>query len=216
MKRLTIFLFGSVLLVIATGLAIIGAKIFDISRNFSVNSVIFQPADLSRDRIEKPLPLHVLSDDFIRDNLIKKFVYEYFYIVPDADDIKRRRMPHSTLAEMSSESVFDQWNKDFAKDMERQANENVIRRVFVRNIVLPPSSEYFQITYDLLTWNIANDITAAPQIQKNKTMSIRLNFEKMVKQKQANGINFDVKKYLSDGADPATILRFRVLEVIVK
>src|SRR5574344_3122530 len=115
MKKLTIFLFGSFLLVIAAGLAVIGAKIFDVSRNFSVNSVIFQPADLSRDRIEKPLPLHVLSDDFIRDNLIKKFVYEYFYIVPDSGNIKKRRIPRSTLAEMSSESVFNQLNNDFAK-----------------------------------------------------------------------------------------------------
>lgn len=216
MKKATAFLFGMILLVIATGIVIIGGKTFDISRNFSVNSVIFQPADLSRDRIEKPIPLHVLSDERIRNNLIKKFVHEYFYMVPDSDDMQRRRKPGSTLARMSDSTVFKEWNDKFAEDMEKQADQNIMRRVVVNNIVLPPSSEYFQITYDLMTWDIANDITAAPQIQKNKTMSIRLEFEKGVRQKQTNGTNFDVKKYLSAGVDPATIIKFRVVEVIVK
>lgn len=216
MKKITAFLFGMILLVIATGIVIIGGKTFDISRNFSVNSVIFQPADLSRDRIEKPIPLNVLTDEFVRNNLIKKFVNEYFYIVPDTDDIQRRRKTDGTLARMSDPSVFKEWNDKFAEDMEKQASENIMRRVIVNNIVFPPSSEYFQVSYDLLTWNIANDITAAPQIKKNKIMSIRLDFEKGARQKQTNGMNFDVKKYLSDGGDPATILKFRVLEVIVK
>jgi hypothetical protein len=100
--------------------------------------------------------------------------------------------------------------------MEKQAGQNIMRRVVVNSIVFPPSSEYFQVSYDLLTWDIANDITAAPQIQKNKTMSIRLDFEKGVRQKQTNGAIFDVKKYLSSDADPATILKFRVVEVIIK
>ena len=205
-----------VLVVIAAGMAVVGGKAFDVSRKFSINSFIFQPADLSRDRIEKPIPLDALSDEFIRDNLIKKFVNEYFYIVPDNGDMQRRRKSDSTLARMSDPSVFNEWNDNFAEDMEKQADQNIMRRVIVNNIVFPPSSEYFQVSYDLLTWDIANDITAEPQIQKNKTMSIRLDFEKGVRQKQTNGTNFDVKKYLSAGSDPATILKFRVLEVIVK
>ena len=197
-------------------IALTGSKSFDASRNFSVNSVIFQPADLSRDRVEKPIPLDVLSDKFVRDSLIKKFVNEYFYIAPDAGDMARRRRVDSTLARMSDPAVFDQWNKKFAEDMEKLADQNVMRRVVVNSISLPANSEYFQVSYDLLTWDVANDITREPRIQKNKSMSVRLNFEKGVRQQQTNGARFDVKKYLADGGDPATIFRFRVLEVVVK
>ncbi len=197
-------------------IALTGGKSFDASRNFSINSVIFQPADLSRDRIEKPIPLDVLSDEFVRDSLIKKFVNEYFYIAPDSFDMARRRRTDSTLARMSDPAVFDQWNEKFAEDMENLADQNVMRRVIVNSINLPANSEYFQVSYDLLTWDVANDITRQPLIQKNKSMSVRLDFEKGVRQQQTNGARFDVKKYLVDGGDPATIFRFRVLEVVVK
>lgn len=201
---------------LALAITLTGGKSFDVSRNFSVNSVIFQPANLSRDRIEKPVPLDVLPDEFVRDSLIKKFVNEYFYIAPDAGDMARRKRTDSALARMSDPVVFDQWNEKFAEDMEKLADQNVMRRVVVNSIVLPPNSEYFQVSYDLMTWDVANDITRAPLIQKNKSMSIRLNFEKGVRQQQTNGARFDVKKYLEDGGDPATIFRFRALEVVVK
>ncbi|MGI5846030.1 MAG: hypothetical protein ACOX7D_02515 [Alphaproteobacteria bacterium] len=216
MKKIKLIFFGIFLVVITASIAIIGGKAFDISRNFYVNTVIFQPADLSRDRIEKPIPLDVLSDEFIRDNLIKKFVHEYFYIVPDSGDMQRRKKFDSTLAKMSIPSVFKEWNDKITADMDKLVDKNIMRRVVVNNIALPPGSEYFQVHYDLLTWDIANDIMAAPQVQKNKTMFIRLDFEKGVRPKQPNGANFDVKKYLSGGSDPATIFKFRVLEVIIK
>lgn len=216
MKTFISFLIGIILFATLAIIALTGSKSFDASRDFSISSVIFQPADLSRDRIEKPIALDALSDEFVRDNLIKKFVYEYFYVIPDTDDIDRRRESSSVLYRMSEPSVFNEWDDTIAEDIDKMASQNMLRRVVVNNIDLPPSSEYYQISYDLLTWDVANDITRAPKIEKDKKMSIRLEFEKGQRQYQTNGARFDIKKYLSDGGDPATIFRFRVQEVIVK
>jgi hypothetical protein len=198
------------------GIAVLGAKIFDASRpelGFSVKPVIFQPANLSRDRIEKPIALSDLSDDYVRNNLIRKFAHEYFDILPDTGDMVRRRRTDSALARMSDEALFKEWDQKFASDMEKLALQNIMRRIVVRDISKPAGSEYFLVKYDVLTWDVANDITRDPQAETDKTMFIRLNFEKNVRQRLSNGKKFDVKKHLESGADPATIFRFKVLEV---
>lgn len=211
-------LFGTILLVVAAGTAVMGGKIFDISRKFSVSSVIFQPGDLSQDRIEKPIDLDTLSIETVRNHLIRKFVHEYFYIVPDAGNMAARRKLGSVLYRMidPTSPVFKEWDEKFGVDMEKMAGQQILRRVVVNSIAQPPKSEYFQVSYDLLTWDVANDITRAPVASKNKSMFIRLDFEKGLRQLQTNGARFNIKKYLEEGGDPATIFRFRVLEVVVK
>jgi hypothetical protein len=216
MKFFVSFLFGMIMLAVVAAMAVLGGRIFDASRNFSINSVIFQPADLSRDRTEQPIALDVLSDEFLRNSLIKKYVYEYFYILPDSTDMKRRRSGMGALARMSDASAFKDWNDKFAPDMEKLADQGVLRRVAVNSITRPQSSEYFQVSYDLMTFDIANDITRAPRITKDKVMFIRLDFEKGLRQIQTNGAKFDIQKELRDGGDPATIFRFRVMEVVVR
>lgn len=193
-----------------------GGKAFDASRNFAINSVIFQPADLSRDRIEKPIALDALDDNFVRNNLIKKYVHEYFYITPDEADMARRHSASGALARMSDGAVFLEWNEKVAPDMKKLAEKNVLRRVVVNEISALPGSEYLRITYELQSWDVSNDIMRAPLVQKNKSMFIRADFEKGLRQTTSGGAKFDVKKYLESGGDAATIFRFRVLEVVIK
>ncbi|MCL2749239.1 MAG: hypothetical protein FWE50_04175 [Alphaproteobacteria bacterium] len=217
MRALFSLIFGILMLLLAAGIAVMGGKMFDVSRNFEVNAVIFQPADLSRDRIEKPIALDTLSEETVRERLIKKFVHEYFYIMPDADDIKRRRRSDSVLARMSdpASGVFKEWNEKVAPDLEKMAGMQVLRRVVVREVTTPPG-EYIKVVYDLHTWDMANDITRPPQVSKDKVMFIRLDFEKGLRQHQTNGAKFNIRRYLENGGDPATIFRFKVLEVVAK
>jgi len=211
------FIFGILMLALAAGIAILGGKLFDASRNFEVNSVIFQPADLSRDRIEKPIALDVLSEETLRERLVKKFVYEYLYVLPDTENVKRRRRGDSVLARMSdpTTTVFKEWSEKIAPDLEKLAGMQVLRRVVVREVTNPPG-EYIKVVYDLHTWDVANDITCPPQITKDKIMFIRLDFEKGLRQHTTSGSRFNIRDFLENGGDPATIFRFKVLEVVAR
>ena len=131
MKKLIMFFAGlALLLVTGAGLYFAGA-LYDAGDKFTVQPFIFQPNNLSAARIGTPLSIDQLSADTILETLIKKFVTEYFYITPDAEDIAQRTRRGSILSMLSSPDVFNEWKNDQAPVIERLADAHVLRTVHV-------------------------------------------------------------------------------------
>jgi hypothetical protein len=204
---------GLMLLGCSVGMAIIGGQFFNTSEQISVNAVILQPGDLSRDRLPTPVSLDKIDDDFIRENLIKKFVYEYFYAVPDTENITQRMRGDGTLARMCNSEVFSQWLKNTAPKIQELSSGNILRHIHINSVSLPADSIYYVIDYDIETFSASNDVLRAPYVMRNNIMTLNISYEHGIIEKFANGTEFDVKQYLENGGDPANIFKFRVNEV---
>jgi hypothetical protein len=151
-----------------------------------------------------------LSDKFVREKLIKKFVVEYFYATPGAENIARRARANSVMAAMSAPAVFKDWMNTEADTIEKLAGKRMLRTVGTADEIIK-KGDYWEVYYELKTWDQPNDMNAAPVVNSG-VMYLRISFEKGVRDK-INGQNFDVQKYLGNGGDPAAIFKFTVDEV---
>jgi len=211
MKRTFVFFTGIILLLLSFAALSFSGFLFNASDEMHIEPYIFQPNNLSTARIGRPVPIEQVSDEFVRDRLIKKFVYEYFYVIPDIDDVSNRTGGESVLAAMSVNSdVFNKWRAGPAKDIEKLAREKVLRTVSVADEILS-RGDYLEIRYETKTWTTPNFMGHTPLVESG-VLYIKLDFEKSVRE-QRSGKNFNVQEYLNNGGDPAAIFKFRVAEV---
>lgn len=188
----------------------LGGMIFDVAGSATVNGYILQPNNLADMRVGTPLPLDAVSDKFVRERLIKKFISEYFYVIPDAVDVAARGGAHSVMAAMSSGAVFADWKKNVLPELESLANRHVLRRVAVRDIL--PLDEYWAVGYDLTTWDSPNILGVEP-VTTRGIMYLQIDFENGIRD-EINGEVFDAGRYLERGGDPAVIFKFKVRKVV--
>lgn len=204
------YLFGILLLVLSFATLYFSGALLDAGGNRYIDAFVMQPNNLSTDRIGRPVPMEQLSEDFIRERLIRKFLHEYFYVNPDIENIALRTRANSIMAAISHPDVFNAWRQNEAEDIEKLATKKYMRTVGVRDEILP-RGEYYEVFYTLYTWEFANNMELAP-IAENRVMYIKIAFEKGVRETRGGG-SFDVQEYLQDGGDPAAVFKFRVDEV---
>ncbi|MDR0803969.1 MAG: hypothetical protein LBO08_02675 [Rickettsiales bacterium] len=207
MKKIVYFLIGFCI----TGLAVysiyLGAVFFDASRNIRVRPDIFQPNNLSSQRIGKPIPIEDLSDNYIMTRLVKKYMHEYFFVMPSSENLTARSANTGILARLSDRAVMDKWTATQLPVMQKLAADKKYRIV---NVIEPiiPQEDYLEVNFQLQTFD-PYALGGAPLIE-NGTVHIRIKYANGI-QEVADG--FDAKKYLGGGGDPAGIFKFRVMEM---
>lgn len=204
------FFAGLALLLLTFVTLYFSGALFDASNKRYIDTFVFQPNDLSVDRISRPIPADQLSEKFIRERLIKKFIVEYFYVTPDVENIAQRTGSHSIMSAMASPEVFKDWKNTEADTIEKLAGAKILRTVSIGDEILK-KGDYWEIYYELKTWEEPNNIDVEPIIHAG-IMYIKISFEKGIRN-QINGQDFDVQKYLDEGKDPAAIFKFKVIEV---
>ena len=221
MRNIIYFFVGIALLGLTFASVFLSGVLFDAAGDARVVGFVFQPNNLSERRVGKITPLEELSDKFVRERLITKFMHEYFYVIPDVGDINRRKGRYSVLSAMSDPDIFSDWQKNVAPELERMAEERVLRRVIVHDILKP--GEYYVVNYDLITWDRPNIIGAAPATTSGVMyLQIRTVFEEgQSKSDIGNGVRdtingepLNVREFLRKGGDPAAIFMFKVSKVI--
>jgi len=235
MKNLIMFFTGIILLGLAGAALYLSGAVFDAGGQRYIEAFVFQPNNLSEARIGRPVPVEQLSDKFIRERLIRKFVHEYFHVIPDGDDIARRTRADSVMAQLAASAVFSAWKQGEARDIETLSGKKTLRTVVVGDIILPPGSDYWEVHYDLYTWPQANDMDLTPAVTSG-LMHLKISFARGVLGQKFDTDEFlksggennspgnpaaipkftskrDIGKYLSEGGDPAVIFRFLVDEV---
>ena len=212
MRKIIMFLTGLMILLLMFAGLYFAAAVYDAGDKFSVEPFVFQPNNLSTARIGVPVSVEQLPDQVVLESLIKKFVMEYFYVTPDVENIAHRTRRDGILALMSTPAVFNEWVDGAARDIERLAEQNALRRVLVANEILRPAgSEYWTVVYELQTWPIPNDMTQTPEITRG-VIYLRIAFVNQLRD-QMHGKPFNIREYLANGGDPAAIFKFRVEEV---
>lgn len=210
MKKIVMFFIGTLLLLLTFVALYFSGALFDASNDRYIQSFVFQTNNLSTDRIGRPVPVDQLSEKFVRERLIKKFVFEYFYVTPDVENIATRTRSDSVMAAMSAPDVFKDWRKNQATEIENLASKKILRLVTVSDEILK-KGDYWEVPYTLKTWNESNNMNLAPTV-KSGVLYLKISFEKGIRDQRA-GSSFDIGKYLKDGGDPAAIFKFRIDEI---
>ena len=209
MKRGIGIFFGAILMAVVAGMLWFAGAIYDAGREMTIEPYVFQPNNLSIARIGVPLSINQMNESIVRDALIKKFVMEYLYVVPDVDNVARRARSGAILSLMAGRDVFDAWVDNVVPELEQMATDKMLRTVQVASQIFKPAgSDYWTVGYELKTWNAANDMMIEPVVQRG-ALYLKVAFEKKLRD-QMHGAPFDVREYLNNGGDPAAIFNFRV------
>ena len=215
-KKLITFLAGLVLIALTIAMLFLSSAIYDSVNKSSVDTYFFQTDRLSEMRPGSPETPDEIGETAMREMLIKKFVNEYFYAIPDIEDIAVRTGRNSTIARMSAPGVFNTWQRTEATTIENMVNKRQMRAVDIDGEIYKPSgSDYWIVPYMLYTWDTPNDMTAGPVITRG-TLLMDIAYEPGVRE-TVGGDTFDVGNYLKhgynkfeSGYEPAIIFKFRV------
>lgn len=210
-KKIIMFFSGLAILILTFGMLYFTGAIFDAGTNLTVQPYFFQPNFLSERRPGTPLTVEEIGDTKFLDMLIKKYVTEYFYVIPDVENVARRTLSSSSLAKMSSSAAFKTWLDTEAKNIQELAEAKKMRTVdIIGEIYKPSGSDYYVINYELKTWTKPNDFNTIPSTNRG-ILYLNINFE--------SGMRTDVSmtqihEYLEAGYDPVSVFKFQVIEVI--
>lgn len=211
MKKLIMFLVGLILLAL-TGMAVyFSGGIFDAGLNQKIYPYFFQPNNLSSQRPGAPQTSESIGDAEFRDLLVSKYITEYFYAAPDAENIAKRMSSNSILAQMSSTEVFKEWLENESQTIQKLAENKSLRTAHVIDKIFQPNgSKYWVVNYELKTWEKPNDFGTQPVITRG-TMFLDINFKNTMW--EIADIE-ELHYYLEEGGDPAGVFHFKVLKII--
>jgi hypothetical protein len=215
MKKLISILSGLFIIALSIAVAYLGAKMFDASGRLSITPFVFQPDNLSRDRerIGRPLALESVSDEFVRNRLITKFINEYYYAIPDQKNLEHREGAYGVLKYMASDSIYKAWKKNVVPEIMKISIAGGMRRVIIDEIPKDPKGDYYVAVYRTVTWNKSNRLAEIPIISEPKTMYIKLDYFKKALRVDSEGRPLNIKKFLKEGYDPSLMFRFKVDDI---
>ncbi len=221
MNRLKAFFVGTFLLITSVVMIVLAALIYQAGEKSSVKSYIFQMANNSNQRVGALQSLDDISTVDLRNKLIKKYVAEYFKVIPGDKNITDRK----TLRIMSSIDAFNYWKNTEAKNIDKMSMQKMFRIARVRDdgIAIYNRREddahksdevkgvYYMVRYDTFTWSESNVLEIEP-VYDQGTLYLEILFKPgLVKTPiDANGKETDIRKYLESGQNPAGLFKFRV------
>lgn len=210
MRKIVSFFIGLFIVALMLGALFGAAAIYDTSRKITIESYFFQPNNQSGERPGTPETVSELGADRLRRLLIEKYIFEYFYVIPDTANVERRMTPTSTLAYMSAPDVFRQWQEGEGARIEELADAGAFRVVrVIGDIAKPANSDYWTVEYEMKTWLSPNNMAADQPVVTRDILYIDIDDTNMMDFRQ----DMDVAHALEHGRDPATIFRFGINDI---
>ncbi len=210
MKQLITILFAMLMMLVTTIVLLLSGVLFDTGDKLQIQTVVFQPNNLSDTRIENPETLESFSDIAMRDKLIKNFIFEYFYVIPEISNIKNRMAYNSSLSQMSSSDVFEKWKNKTAVNINELVSNKKYRTVSIPTEIIQ-KGDFLEVQYELKTWEKSNDMETRPTVTRG-FIYLKVAYENGLRE-TVGGKPFDANKYLESGRNPAAIFKFRVDEL---
>lgn len=210
MKKLIVFLSGLLLLLIMFAALCLSGIIYDTSQKMAIEPYFFQPDEHFAQRPGVPATSYELGEDVVRNMLIERFMTEYFYVIPDINDIMQRMTNKSLLAYMSVADVFQNWLNNVAPTLQKMAEEKKLRLVQVTNVTQAENAQdYWIVEYDLITWDTPNDMSAVPTVTHGQ-LYIQLIYEKGLRESLREK---PIEIALESGIDPVAVFKIKIVAV---
>ncbi|MFQ6696086.1 MAG: hypothetical protein ACLRFF_03300 [Alphaproteobacteria bacterium] len=221
MNKLKAFFVGIFLLIAVVVMIVLAALIYRAGERSSVKSYIFQTANNANQRVGTLQSLDDISAVDLRNKLIKKYVAEYFKVIPGDTDILNRK----TLWVMSGPNAFEYWKKTEAKAITEMSASKMFRVARVHDDGIAtynkPENEnensdstntiYYKVRYHMLTWAESNVLEIEPTYEQG-TLYLEIEFEPGLR-KTIDGHSYNIREYLKSGKNPAGLFKFRVINI---
>ncbi len=217
MNKIKSFFLGILLLAMTIASIGVVTLVYRANEQVSVKSYIFQMGNFANERVGLLQNINDISVIGLRNNLIKKYVSEYFKVIPGESDVTNR----PALRELSNAVAYDQWVSGEAKIIEEMSRNKMFRMVWVSDEGIIPMNMpddhdytqsimaediYYEVHYETTTWRESNFMAVEPET-KHGVLYIEARFKPGINEKQ------DVKKYLESGKDPAGLFMFEVTHI---
>ena len=213
MKQSRLMVFCIFLLLTMLGLLFFSGAIYDAEKKFSIDTFFFEPNSHSAQRILPPVSADDIPDKNLREWLIRRFVHEYFYVIPYTQNATARAEKKdangrlTTLYGLSRPAVFKDWVDNMAPQIIEMAERNVLRSVQVLPDITENKSGYLVVKYTLKTWDKPNDVLAQPTVQ-NGVLYIHVTPDPIHVLQTEQALD-DLK----NGEDPVSAFNFEVINI---
>lgn len=207
---------GFVLLIITFIIIVLTALIYRAYNRSSVKSYIFQMNNFANQRVGELQDINDISDEDLRNKLIKKYVSEYFKVIPGEADVDKRPV----LRDLSGADAYRQWQNGEARTIASMSAKNMFRMVRVHDDGIATLNRpadydykdgvykriYYSVRYYMETWDATNQMGIEPTSSQG-TIYIEAIFSPGIKK------NIDIQKYLESGENPVGLFKFEVTNI---
>lgn len=233
MTRLRHFFIGILLLAMAFAMVILTAFIYRANEKSSIKTYIFQMNNIQNQRIGALQDINDMSAVDLRNKLIKKYVAEYFKVIPGIKNLT----DNSVLETMSDEKAYKYWKKNMAPEVSEMSAQGKFRLVMIPDdgiaaIDMPKGYDYYNtviprpifysVKYYTLTWDESNFMAVEPKSESG-IIYIQAAFKPGIwgEIPVATYIDSDkrdikylnIQKYLESGLDPVNMFKFEVYDI---
>jgi len=216
MNKIKSFFAGLFLLIITFVIIVLCALLYRANERSSIKSYIFQMNNFANQRVGELQDINDISAEDLRNKLIKKYVSEYFKVIPGEQNAENR----SVLDALSTDAAYKQWQKGEAKTIAEMSRKNMFRIVHVYDDGIATLNRpadynyndeiakkiYYSVRYYTETWTEPNKMATEP-IREQGTLFIEALFQPGIKEK------INVQKYLQQGKNPVELFKFTVTSI---
>lgn len=216
MNRIKSFLGGLIILIITFIIIVLCALIYRANERSSIKSYIFQMNNFANQRVGELQDINDISAEDLRNKLIKKYVSEYFKVIPGETNVENR----SVLMGLSTGTAYKQWQKGEAQNIAQMSAQNMFRIVHIYDDGIAALNRpadynytdeiarpiYYSVRYYTETWPVTNKMATEP-IKEQGVIYIEALFQPGIKE------SIDVQKHLQQGKNPVELFRFRVTNI---
>ena len=222
MSKIKSFLMGFVLLVITFIIVVLVALIYRANSRMSIKSYIFQTNNFANQRVGDLQDINDISAEDLRNKLIKKYVSEYFKVIPGDTHVERR----SVLYDLSTPTAYNQWLSSEAVKIADMSEKKMFRMVRVQDdgiatLNRPANYDYknsngvkpiyYAVRYYTETWKEPNKMAVKP-IPEQGIIYIEAEFEPGIRE-TLKGEKLDLKKHLQSKKSPVSLFKFKVTNI---
>ena len=217
MNKIKSFFVGCMLLIIGFAMIILVALVYRANEQMSIKSYIFQMNNSANQRVGELQDLNDISANDLRNKLIKKYVSEYFKVIPGDTDVMKRPI----IERLSSSNVFNKWKETEAQTITELSDEKIFRIVRVQDdgiaTITQQQSEsdeqnaYYAVRYHMYTWSEPNKMGLKPKYEQG-TIYMEIRFEPGIRE-TIHGKKLNLKEYLEAGRKPVGLFMFKVINI---
>ncbi len=207
---------GLILLIITFIIVVLVALIYRANERSTIKSYIFQTNGFANQRVGELQDINEISPEDLRNKLIKKYVSEYFKVVPGEQNVEKRYV----LYNLSTNSSYRQWVNGEAKTIAEMSAKNMFRMVHIPDDGITTLNRpadynysdgtyktvYYAVRYYTQTWTEPNKMGSEPELDQG-TLYIEAKFNTGIRE------DIDIQKELEKGTDPVTLFDFWVTNI---